>query len=241
MHSTGYFILILAVLFFSAMIRSALGFGDALIAMPLLALFVNIRLATPLVAFMASTIAVTILFTEWRTVNFKAVWKLIVSTVAGIPLGLIFLKHVPESLVKGILGVMLVGFGLYCLILPRLPVLRDDRSAYAVGFVAGILGGAYNTNGPPVVIYGALRRWPPEQFRSTLQCYFLPTGLVVLLGHGASGFWTSQVLCLYACAFPLILLAIFLGGKLNRRIPRDRFNRLVYGFLVVVGLLLFVR
>ncbi len=232
---------ILGVLFLSAVIRSAIGFGDALIAMPLLALFVDVRLATPLVAFMSSTIAVVILYAEWRTVHFGAAWKLIVSTIVGIPLGLVFLKHVPESLVKGILGVVLVGFGLYNMILPRLPVLRNDRPAFAVGFVAGILGGAYNTNGPPVVIYGTMRRWPPKQFRSTLQCYFLPTGLVVLLGHGVAGLWTPTVLRLYAWAFPLILLAILLGGKLNRRIPRDRFNRLIYGFLVAVGLLLFVR
>jgi hypothetical protein len=29
-------------------------------------------------------------------------------------------------------------------------------------------------NGPPLVIYGALRRWTPERFRATLQGYFLP-------------------------------------------------------------------
>ena len=40
------------------------------------------------------------------------------------------------------------------------------------GFFAGILGGAYNTNGPPVVIYGSLRKWSPATFRATLQGYF---------------------------------------------------------------------
>ncbi|RLD04929.1 MAG: sulfite exporter TauE/SafE family protein, partial [Chloroflexota bacterium] len=39
-------LLVLAILFLSTFIRSALGFGDALIAMPLLAIVVGLQVAT---------------------------------------------------------------------------------------------------------------------------------------------------------------------------------------------------
>ena len=38
-------------------------------------------------------------------------------------------------------------------------------------------------NGPPLVIYGALRRWSPQHFRATLQGYFLPASLAGLGGY----------------------------------------------------------
>ena len=231
---------VLAILFLSAFTRSALGFGDALIAMPLLALMVDMQVATPLVAFAAPTIALTILLTEWRSVDIRAAWRLIVSSLMGIPLGLFFLKNAPEPLVKAILGLVLIGFGLFKLAVPQVITLRSDKLAYVFGLLAGILGGAYNTNGPPVVVYGTLRGWSPESFRSTLQCYFLPTGLMILIGQGLAGLWTPTVLRLYAYALPVILLAIFVGGKVNRRVSGGQFHRIVYGFLVLIGALLFV-
>jgi uncharacterized membrane protein YfcA len=231
---------VLSVVFLGAFARSALGFGDALIAMPLLALMVGMQTATPLVALASSTIAATILLGAWRRVELQVVWRLILSTLVGIPIGLFFLKVAPEGVVKAVLGVVLVAFGLYSLIRPNLPTLGSEKLSYVFGFVAGILGGAYNTNGPPVVVYGALRDWSPESFRATLQGYFFPTGLVVLMSHGLAGLWTPRVTRLYVCALPVIVIAVLLGGRVNRMVSSGQFNRIVYGFLILVGALLFV-
>lgn len=240
MSLTTTIILALSILFVSTLVRSALGFGDALVAMPLLAMLVGVKTATPVVAFAASTIALVILLGSWRDVDVRATWRLVVSSLAGIPFGLLLLKFAPEAYAKGVLGALLVAYGLYNLFAPRLPAVESDALAYVFGFAAGVLGGAYNTNGPPVVVYGALRRWPPESFRATLQGCFVLTGLMILAGHGLAGLWTPLVLKLYLWSLPAVLLAVFLGARLNRRIPRESFSRLVYAFLVVVGVLFFI-
>ncbi len=240
MSLTTTILLAVLILFFSTFVRSALGFGDALVAMPLLALLVGVKVATPVVAFAASTIAVTILLRHWRSVDVRATWRLVVASLAGIPFGLVLLKYAPERPVKVVLGVLLILYGLYSLLAPRLPSVRGEGLAYVFGFVAGILGGAYNTNGPPVVVYGALKGWPPEYFRATLQGCFLLTGLMILIGHGVAGLWTPRVLWLYAFSLPAVLLAVFAGERLNRRLPREAFGRVVYAFLVVMGVLFLI-
>jgi len=234
-------ILVLAILFISTFIRSALGFGDALIAMPLLALVIGIQVATPLVAMGASTIAFTILLKSWRKVEIKAAWRLVIATWIGIPLGIFFLKAAPEILVKSLLGILLMGFGAYNLFVPDLPKLLNEKWAFVTGLIAGILGGAYNTNGPPVVIYGILRRWDPEKFRATLQGYFLPTGLAILITHGLAGMWTTQVVRLYGYSIPVIIGAVLVGEKVNLLIPQGKFDKIIYGFLVVIGVFLIIR
>jgi uncharacterized membrane protein YfcA len=110
-----------------------------------------------------------------------------------------------------------------------------------VGWIAGVLGGAYNTNGPPVVAYGMLRGWPPERFRATLQGYFLPTGLMILAGHGIAGMWTGEVLKLYLYSLPAIVVGAVLGGLVNRKLTQNVFAKLVYGFLVLMGGVLLVK
>ena len=234
-------LLVLVILFLSTFVRSALGFGDALIAMPLLTLVIGIQVATPLVAMGASTIAFTILLKSWRKVEIKDAWRLVLFTWIGIPLGILFLKAAPEFLVKSLLGILIIGFGLYNLFIPTLPKLKTEKWAYLTGLVAGILGGAYNTNGPPVVIYGILRRWDPEKFRATLQGYFLPTGSAILITHGLAGMWTSQVVHYYLYSLPIIIGAVLVGEKVNQLIPQGKFDKVIYGFLVLVGVLLIFR
>jgi uncharacterized protein len=235
MNFTTPILLAMAILFISTFIRSAIGFGDALVAMPLLAMALGIQTATPLVAFAAATIALIILIRNWRSVDIRSAWRLILLSLVGIPFGLVLLREAPEQVVKAILGVLLILYGLYSLITPSLPVIRSERSAYIFGFIAGVLGGAYNTNGPPVVMYGLLRRWPPESFRATLQCYFLFTGVSILISHGVAGLWTPLVLQIYLYSIPIIMLAIFAGGRINNHISKELFSRIVYAFLIVIG------
>jgi uncharacterized membrane protein YfcA len=232
---------VVAVLFVSALSRGLIGFGNALVAMPLLALFVPIQIASPLVGLANLTGILIILAGTWRSVNFKAAWRLILPCLIGIPIGLFFLKTADETIVRLVLGVILIGYGLYNLISPNLPYLKTEVFAYPMGLASGILGGAFNSNGPPIVIYGSLRRWPPESFRATLQGVFLPTNLMVLATHAIGGLWTKDVLKLYAYSLPLMLLATLIGIRFGKRIPKEQFHRIVYGFLVAMGILLIVR
>ncbi|MGB8952529.1 MAG: sulfite exporter TauE/SafE family protein [Candidatus Aminicenantales bacterium] len=242
MDSAALFILVTAVIFLSSFIRAFLGFGDALVAMPILAVLIGIKSATPLVAFCSTTSAVTILIKSWRKADIKATVRLVLSTIAGIPFGLIFITRVPEGYLKLVLGLILILYGLYSLNRPRFQLKKDSAPvSWVFGLTAGVLGGAYNTNGPPIVIYASLRRWPPEHFQATLQSYFLPTGLLVLTGHGLAGLWTVRILRFYLVALPLVLLAVYLGRKVHRSLKPGQFNTYVHAFLVGMGLLLILR
>ena len=238
MSGTDPLILVLGILFVGAFVRSAVGFGDALIAMPVLTLLVGLTVASPLIALISVLIATVILIQAWQMVDLKAASRLIVTTFVGIPLGVYVLKLAPVRLMETVLGLIVIGFGLYNLLTPRLPQLQNQRLAYLFGLLAGILGGAYNTSGPPVVIYGVLRRWPPERFRATMQSYFLPTGLVVMISHGVAGLWTAEVWRFVGYGAPVVLTAVYLGGKVAARVSQGQFDRIIYLFLVIIGLLL---
>lgn len=238
------YLLILAILFVSTFIHSTVGFGQALIAMPLLAMVIELKTATPLVAFVLMTIAAIILLRNWRVVDLSAAWRLVLSSCFGIPVGLFLLKGVPEGALRVFLGIIVVLFSLYNLARRYLKIFDLNRVssesilAYLFGFVAGVLGAAYNTSGVVITIYATIRDWSPDRFRSTLQSYFVCTGLLILATHGLGGLWTPDMLRLYVTSLPLILVAIFLGGKLHRFIPQGQFDGYVNVGLLIMGLLL---
>jgi len=232
---------VLLIVFLAALVRSTFGFGDALVGMPLLALVTSLRIATPLMAFVGLTLSVLLLIKEWRRIDFQSAWRLILSTLAGIPFGLFLLKRVDESIVNLVLAAVIILFSVYSLVKPGRLRLKNERAAWPFGFLAGILGAAYNANGPPVIFYGVLRGWTPQSFRATLQGYFLPTGGAILIGMGLAGLWTKPVVTTYLYALPLIIVAVLAGTKLSRMIPVGKFNRYVYGLLLTLGIFLLIK
>jgi len=234
-------ILVLSIISFATLLRSTFGFADAMFAMPLLAVIIGLKTATPLMAIVAMTISTTILIKNWREVKIKSAWRLFISSLAGIPLGLWFLKGTHDALMKLFLALIIICFSTYSLIKPRLTAIKSENPAYVFGFLAGVLGGAYNTNGPPAVIYGSLRKWAPASFRATLQGYFFMAGIFICLGHGFAGLWTHIVLRYYLFSLPLVFVFTFIGGHLNQSIPKGEFDRIIHSLLIVIGLFLLIQ
>jgi hypothetical protein len=96
-------------------------------------------------------------------------------------------------------------------------------------------------NGPPLVIYGALRRWSPQHFRATLQGYFLPASLLGMVGYALAGLWVPAVTRYYLLSLAPALAAVLLGRMVNRRMKGHTFIPYVHAGLVVIGLTLLVQ
>lgn len=231
---------VVAILWLATLFHGTLGFGTGLIAMPLLTLLIGVHDATALVAFVILGTTILVLRRDWRCAEPRAAVYLVVGSLPGVLLGILLLTRAPADAIQRGLGLLLIAYAIYSLVAPRLIEARHPAWALILGLVSGILGGAYNTNAPPVVIYGALRRWPPDVFRATLQAYFVPLAAAVWLGHGISGLWSIQIATTYAVFLPFGLVALWLGNRLSARLPVATFDRLLYVLIIVLGALLLV-
>ncbi|HEV3258315.1 MAG TPA: sulfite exporter TauE/SafE family protein [Gemmataceae bacterium] len=232
---------VLTVIFLATLIRSAFGFGEALIAVPLLALLMPVEVAAPLAVLLSITVAAVVVVQDWHKVHVRSAWRLVLATLFGIPLGLLLLTAVAGHLVKAVLAVVIIIFSVYCLVRRTPFALTDDRLAWLFGFWAGVLGGVYGMNGPPLVVYGTLRRWSPEHFRATLQGYFLPASLVGMAGYWLAGLWVPAVTRYYLLSLPLAVAAVFLGRAVNRRLHGRPFVLCVHVGLIAVGATLLIQ
>lgn len=229
---------VVIILFAGMLLQSTIGFGSALVAMPLLSGLIGIHTATAIVGILSVVSSLIITVVDRRHIDLRQSWQLTLASVLGVPVGLYLLYVLPEGIILKGLGALLIAYSVFSL----LSALRHAQStrafgwlAWPLGFASGVLGGAYNTNGPPLVVFGVLNRWPPQQFRATLQSIFFMSGIVIALGQWAAGLWTTQALALAALAAPLLPIAILLGRWLNARIPQALFTQLLYVFLILLG------
>lgn len=226
---------ILLVAFLAALTQSATGFGSALVAMALLPLWISLRIASPLVALWAATIEVLLLIRYRASIRFQAIALLAAGMIAGIPPGILILRRVPEAITVPILGGVIAAYAGYALANPRLPRLQPRKWAAGFGFAAGLLGGAYNTSGPPLVLYGHARGWESQEFKANLQGVFLLSDLLVLLGHAVAGHLNGVVLWDYGLGLPALLAGLAIGFRLDRHIRPTLFRRLVLVLLLLLG------
>ncbi len=231
-------LLVLLVVFFAIFTQSIAGFGLGLISMPLLTQLLGIRIAAPLVALIAITAEILLLIRYRDDLNFHAVWRLSLASAIAAPLGVIALRDIDSDFILRALGVIVVAYSIYGLSEFRLPEIAHPRWGYGFGFLSGLLSGAYNLAGPPVVIYGNCRRWKPREFKSNLQGFFMLNSFIVIATHALSQHYTRSVLSHYLLAVPAVLLGIGVGLALDKQINPIAFRKIVLLLLIVLGLTL---
>jgi uncharacterized membrane protein YfcA len=206
----------------------------------LLALRLRVNVAAPLAVLVSITVAFVIIVQDWRKIHLRSTGWLVLPTLFGIPLGLLLLTSGNHRAVKAALAVIIMAFSAYALIGRRPPELHSDNPLWLLlcGFCAGVLGGAYGMNGPPLAIYAAMRRWSAQHFRATLQGYFLPASLIGMGGYWLAGLWVPAVTRFYLMSLPLAMVAILLGRMINRRLHGDAFLKYVHVGLVAIGAVL---
>jgi hypothetical protein len=223
------------VIFLAAFTQSLSGFGLALVSMALLPAVIGIQMATPLVALVAIAIEAILLLRYREALDLRAIWRVVLAALIGTPVGVLLLSSVDDDLALRVLGIVISVYALYALLGLKLPRLEGSVWAYSAGLMGGLLGGAYNTSGPPVIVYADCRRWPPEVFKSNLQGYFIISSLAVMVTHALNGNITPLVLEAFWWTLPFIAVGLFAGLSLDRWLNPVAFRRVVLALLILMG------
>ncbi len=242
------YIVIAVALFLGGTVQSIGGFGAMLIAVPLVTHVLPLQTAVPLLATLGLPITLFIFIQNRQSFEWREVARIAVGSIAGIPLGLWILGHVDPPIIMRSLGALLLAYSVYALFIePRLlaapRVARESRTAYSllVGMAAGTLGAAFNTSGPPLILYGDWLRWPREKFKVLVQGVFLTNGTLIIAGHFYVGNMTAAMLPDVAAAFPGILLGLWAGYHIDRHVNPDHFRKVVLTLLGLMGTSLILR
>nr|WP_255487052.1 sulfite exporter TauE/SafE family protein [Mucilaginibacter sp. SP1R1] len=217
--------------FLATLVRSTFGFGESLVAVPLFSLFVPIEVAVPLSVLISILVALVVVVQDHRQIHFNSAKWLILFALLGIPIGILILIYGNELWVKISLGLIIILYSIYALAGKNSIVLETDNKywLFICGFLSGVLGGAYGVNGPPLVVYGNMRKWNARDFRATLQAYFLPASFIGAIGYLAKGLITVIVLKYFLISLPAAIPAIYLGRYLNHQLKEGAFFNMFIG------------
>ncbi|HEY8708427.1 MAG TPA: sulfite exporter TauE/SafE family protein [Burkholderiaceae bacterium] len=212
------------------------GFGSSITALPLLVQFIPLREAVPLILVFDLFVGVLMGLNNRRVIDRGEVKRLLPFMLAGMVLGVTLLVSVPERALLILLGVFVLAYSAWSLVLrPEVKPL-SSRWAGAFGTFGGVFTALFGTGGPIYTIYLARRLPDKTVLRATISgLLFLSALARLVLFTGAGLYAQPQVLPLAAVLLPCALLGLYLGNHLHHRLPQQRVVQLVWVILVVGG------
>ena len=231
--------LIAAVLILSAaaFINSVSGFGMALIATAGLPLVMPLHEAISLVAVFNLFVSLVTFWHNRSGFSWKSVLPLAISICLGVPIGFFFLHSADPEVVKRVLGGVLVLIAVSDLRLsPNHHYQLPPWTAVPLGFTGGLVGGAFNVGGPPIVAFVYSQDWSKVRCVAVLQAVYFLSGIVRNGLMGPAGDYTRTLFVVLAWSILPSMITIALGKKLLDRIPKAALRRAVFIFVLVMGL-----
>ena len=217
------------------------GFGIALVAMAFLPFLMPPTTAVVLLTIYATVFAGAIFIPVRHHLRPRGVIHLLIGTVLGTPFGVWVLATFPMSTLNRLIGAVLVlvvvleWAGVY----PERPSGRGW--GVGAGFLAGLVGGAVGTPGPPAVLYSTTQGWSPRTIKANLQAFFVVNQAVILAGYWWAGLLTREVWRVSASFALPAAVGIALGILLFNHVDQLRFQRIVFGVILLSGLALLGR
>lgn len=236
--SSSTIIIVIGLMFMYTFVGICAGFGGGLTTMPLVSMLLPVKMAAPMSVMVGTATALYATWLSRKDTDWKSAAILIGFSILGVPIGIYALSNLPDEIMKMGLGSFLIIYSFYSLFVPRLPVYDKAWIAAPMGAIAGALGAAFSTNGPPVVIYGMLRNLGPAAFRGTLNAFFTANNIVIIGGLATSGILTFDTFKLVMLAIPTMILGSIVGQFVHKRIPTPVFRIMVFILLIGSGAML---
>ena len=228
------------VIFLASLVMGLTGFGIALVAMAFLPWLMSPVTAIVVLTVYAFIFSIVIVVQLRHDLRLRELADLLIGTVAGTPAGVWVLATLPISMLNRLIGLVLVIVVALELrgVMPTRLVGRGW--GLGAGFVAGLVGAAVGTPGPPVVLYASTQPWSPRTMKANIMAFFVVNQGAILGGYWWAGLLTREMWTVAAAYLVPALAGLAAGAALFGRIDAVRFRRVVFALLLLSGLVLLV-
>jgi uncharacterized membrane protein YfcA len=223
------------IMFIAATVQGIAGFGRALIAAPLIALFTPADETVVIMIMLGFVGAIVMVLKNYRNIHIKRMIPMVLFGVAGSIAGVQVLSVLPVKELKIIMGAFIIISAVILATGFRI-TLKNERVAYSIaGLLGGFTNGAISFGGPPTVLFLQNQNEEKNVFRANLSIFFLIIGFVGTINLFLNGMLTGK-LALNAgiLAVPTIIGAFF-GHFLSHKFKEDLFKKIVLVILFAAG------
>lgn len=218
------------------------GFGSTIVAMPLLAHWLPLRFAVPMMLIFDVGAGLLLGWKNHRLVNWRELMRLVPWLLLGMGAGVTMLVNAPERVLLLLLGVFVFGLAGWSLLRHRPPRQASAIWSVPTGLVGGVFSALYGVGGVVYTTYLLRRLADKSVLRASVGTLILGTAIVRLVLFTGTGLYQqTDLLRLGFALLPCALLGYWVGNHLHAKLPVQRVVQAVWWILLVGGLSVWVR
>jgi len=227
--------------FAGGMLQGCLGFGFAFISLPVIAMYFEPMLATPMIVILSLILNIIAIFSCFKHANKKIICWLLIGGICGTPFGTLVLRHVDAAFYSFLVGMLIMCAGILFLFDKRYP-LKDKMMNYVpVGIVSGLMNASLGISGPPVVLFMSNQTFNNKVMRATMIGYFLMINLVAFLWFALNQMITYDVFGCLQYFVSAVIFGTLTGIYVSRFIQEKLFRKMILVLLVIIGFVVCVK
>lgn len=225
-------------------VKGLIGFGNPLVASPLLAMRLDNLVITPGTLLLDCPVNAYITWKNRKNFNWRRVAPLIPANLCGVIPGALLLKSTLPWVVKTVMGVVVVLLGVEMATRSRRKVRRTADSLWLrliVAFLSGLCAGLFGIN---MIIVAYLQRMAKDyaEFKGSMCFLFFGENLFRLCTYlTVGGFLTREVLMFSAISVPAAILAMFTAGRILPRLDEEKLGRWAIVLFIFGGVSIIVK
>jgi len=226
------------------------GFGCTVIAVPFVTALLGMKQGIMVVTILAWLLALYIVITNFKYVNFKHTLLILALMIPTLPVGMYIFRYVDPVLFKKGLAIFIVFISilnLYKLLkkgnkeeIQTALSTKDKVVSVIALLVGGIVHGAISSGGPLVVIYATKALKDKKEFRATLCSVWLSLNTIIIASYffNNSGFTTTTFKNTLT-QLPFLLVGIIVGEIVHNKVNARTFSIIVFSLLLLTGIFMF--
>lgn len=226
------------VVFIAYVVFGMTGFGAAMVAVPILAQFMPLSFAVPLVVLFDLACTALVSSRNWRQVSRVELARLFPWMLLGIFLGVTLLRNAGARWPLIVLGCFVLTVCARGLKGGRGASQEPLPTPWALpfGVFGGVFSALFGTGGPIYTIYLSRRIAALDAFRATISVVILASGVVRAGAFAAAGLYTQPAMLKSAALLlPVALAGLYAGSRLRTRVAPTRLQRFIFLLLAVAG------
>ncbi|MCF6174449.1 MAG: sulfite exporter TauE/SafE family protein [Victivallaceae bacterium] len=229
--------IILLIVAMAGFVQGGVGFGFGLIAISLLSLVVNIKDASIMLVLAGLCLNIFIFIRLRRKFKFEKILPITISALPGVPLGTLLLLNTDATLLRNILGIILVIVVIQRMIY-GLNVKRWHPYWLGVpcGLFSGVLAGAFGTGGPLVVAYIGSHNFEKFRYSASIQFILGSCAVIRLIFLGAIGSFSQEMFIVGTAGMLAAVSGAYIGLKVMNKIPGKQLQRIITALLLILGI-----
>src|SRR3989339_928396 len=224
-----YFAFSEIIIFAGFFVLGLTGFGNGLIMLPFLLLFLDPKFIIPVSCLLGSFAVFYLAIWLWKKSRKELFFRLTIGAIVGIIIGTYGLIIIKGDTIRYIFAGLVILFALQILFERQQLQVRKlpQLIGLLVGLMAGITGALFGMGGPPVVWYVSRQTMDKEEFRATLVVFFSFTSIWILAAYAYSGLFTWETLRFSGYMLPAVVLGTLAGNLFHVKINQVLFRRVI--------------